>query len=157
MRYIWFVFSTKGRINRLSYCLSLSTLIVLLGISLLAVYANDHLSNPDLKLGFRLAFLSLVAVEMIGLFAMVPIGVKRLHDRNKSGLWLVLFYVLPALLVLHDEAGGSEWSWERTLILIALLGWSALELCCRRGTVGTNQYGPDPIRSPSPQSGSHSA
>jgi len=50
----------------------------------------------------------------------LAIGVRRLHDTNRSGLWL--------LLVLIPLVGG-----------IILIVWAAME-----GTHGSNQYGPDP-------------
>src|SRR4051812_25127638 len=37
-------------------------------------------------------------VTIVLLISGAAVGVKRLHDRNKSGWYLLLFYVLPATL-----------------------------------------------------------
>jgi uncharacterized membrane protein YhaH (DUF805 family) len=150
---IWFLLSTKGRIGRIGYCTYLSAIVGLFGSALLTVYVGDFVSNPGLTLGLRLVFIGLAAVGVIGLFVLIPVGVKRLHDRNKSGLWLAVFYVLPALLIVGDESARFDRSWQRTLALIVLLGWSVLELCCMPGSAGANHYGPDPVRPPTSELG----
>ena len=43
----------------------------------------------------------------------IPIGIKRLHDRNKCGRWLFLFYLVPGLLNSLVERlvhGSCEWT-----------------------------------------------
>lgn len=52
----------------------------------------------------------------------LALGIKRLHDRGKTALWLAL-------------------------VLIPVIGplWLAFELGFRRGTPGENQYGSDPL------------
>jgi len=62
--------------------------------------------------------------EIIGLGLLLPIiaaSVRRLHDIDRSGWWMLLYFV-PLI------------GW------IVLLVWS-----CRRGTVGPNHYGADPL------------
>jgi uncharacterized membrane protein YhaH (DUF805 family) len=76
------------------------------------------------------------------------VGIKRLHDRDKSGWWLLLFYLVPYLLL-----GPIGWITgpERMLgVALAVASaavtiWMIVEIGCRRGTVGPNQYGPDPL------------
>jgi uncharacterized membrane protein YhaH (DUF805 family) len=91
-------------------------------------------------------FLTLVSVSWISAFA---IGVKRLHDRNKSGWLIVLFYVVPSIL------GGIANTSEQAVASFVLgLGslvisiWGLVELGFLRGTVGPNAYGPDPLQTP---------
>ena len=71
-------------------------------------------------------------------------GAKRLHDRDKSAWWLVLFYVGPGIA----SAIGNEME-NMGLVLhvvgFAITVWAFVELGCLRGTVGPNQYGPDPL------------
>ncbi|QJE94475.1 DUF805 domain-containing protein [Luteolibacter luteus] len=64
-----------------------------------------------------IAFLLYIPLVWIGL----ALGVKRWHDRGKSGWW-VLIALIPFV--------GAIWSF--------------VECGCLRGTVGPNQYGPDP-------------
>jgi uncharacterized membrane protein YhaH (DUF805 family) len=88
---------------------------------------------------FQLILVAALALTGPGIFlalaTLLPawaVGVRRLHDIDKSG-WNILWYVLPGI--------G----------LILLLIWNT-----RRGTEGENGYGQDPladsapIRSPSP-------
>jgi len=62
--------------------------------------------------------------EIIGLGLLLPIiavSVRRLHDIGRSGWWMLLNFV-------------------------PLIGWIVLLVwACRRGTVGPNQYGADPL------------
>ena len=37
----------------------------------------------------------------------LAVGVKRLHDRNKSGWYLVLFYIVPGILVTGGIVVGT--------------------------------------------------
>lgn len=73
----------------------------------------------DLGIGFRvLQFLAALALLLPG----VAVGVRRLHDRDKSGWWLLL-----ALIPLIGA--------------IILIVWFVM-----RGTFGPNRFGPDPLK-----------
>jgi uncharacterized membrane protein YhaH (DUF805 family) len=102
-----------------------------------------------------IALVAFLAAALLG----IPIGVKRLHDRNKSGQWLFLFYLVPTLL---NGLGGASGSWMHvnglgamsgllmfsglvSLVALAVSVWSLVELGMLRGTDGPNQYGPDPL------------
>ncbi len=80
----------------------------------------------------------------------IAVGIKRLHDRNKSGWWLLLFYLVPLLLnlvgiyVLGDERRRLN-SGPRCCVSFAINIWALVELGCLRGTIGGNQYGGDPL------------
>jgi uncharacterized membrane protein YhaH (DUF805 family) len=73
--------------------------------------------------GASLGALSVLpAVLMIGLFLpSIAVSVRRLHDLDKSGWWL--------LIVLVPLLGG-----------LLLLVWA-----CMRGTEGQNRFGSDPL------------
>ena len=78
---------------------------------------------------------------LAALFFVVPqfsVGVRRLHDTNRSGWWVLLGCVPIAVLVLVMLTG----SWSvglLNLVVFVLLYFYVLE-----GTPGPNQYGPDP-------------
>ncbi len=134
------LFSFRGRLNRQPYWLT-SIAILLLIVVLVAVV-------------FTLMDVSLVLLVVLGLLYIpllwiaFALGAKRLHDRDKSAWWLLLFYILPSILSnLSDQAGGLG-------ILLLLIGlalsiWAFVELGCLRGTVGPNRFGPDPLQAPS--------
>ena len=54
-------------------------------------------------LGLLIVFIAFTVVSWISAFA---VGVKRLHDRDKSGWWILLFYLAPS--VLGSIANTSE-------------------------------------------------
>ena len=98
-----------------------------------------------------LIYLVAVAFMFAAFFFIPVVGIKRLHDRDKSGWWIVLFYVVPALL---GGAGSYLDDTMNTVLSIAGFGlslWAFVELGCLRGTIGPNQYGPDPL-APTPAS-----
>jgi uncharacterized membrane protein YhaH (DUF805 family) len=85
------------------------------------------------------------------LIASIAVGVKRLHDRNKSGWYLLLFYFLPCTLAALSVLIGAFVEDSTiiatvlALLAFALVVWAFIEMGCLRGTVGVNRYGPDPV------------
>jgi uncharacterized membrane protein YhaH (DUF805 family) len=125
-----------GRLNRskywLGFCISFS--LVLVGISFFDM--ADYLGI----LVASVAFLAAIAI-------CIPIGIKRLHDRDKSGWWLLLFYIAP--VVLDWISRLTEAFVPASLIGLVGLGisvWTLVELGFLPGTDGTNQYGANPLK-----------
>lgn len=85
--------------------------------------------------------------SLYGLLVFIPnlaVQVRRLHDQNKSGKLLLLFFFVPMALAFLAFVSGS-------LGLLLLLGFVILGLCiwllvlfCMPGTTGPNKYGEDP-------------
>ncbi len=132
-------FSFQGRINRAKFWLvSLIWLAVWLVVWFLivaAVFATGR---------WGLAALVGIVIMIAAIVSGIAVGIRRLHDRDKSGWWLLLFYLAPAILQqvgAHAGAGGLVLS----LAGFAISIWMIVELGCLRGTVGANQYGPDPL------------
>jgi uncharacterized membrane protein YhaH (DUF805 family) len=75
-------------------------------------------------------------------------AVRRLHDRGKSGWWLLLLALgeLPDLLRPYRQV---ENLWVRAGVIgLSLLGyaviiWVFFELFAMPGSIGPNRYGPD--------------
>ena len=89
---------------------------------------------------------ALVVASLPALVSCVAIGARRLHDRNKSAWWLLLFAVVPPLLqgaasLNTLEAGPVVWL---NVAAIALSLWALVELGFMRGTRGPNRFGLDP-------------
>ncbi|ABD86381.1 DUF805 domain-containing protein [Rhodopseudomonas palustris] len=147
------LFSFNGRINRAKYWLAVSIYvaawIAFAGIALLVI--GDL--NKDDRFAFAgtgiVLWLGGVLLFLIGVWSGLAVGIKRLHDRDKSAWWLLLFWLGPSLLgggsrtVLH---GGS--SLVSSLLSAAISIWAFVELGCLRGTPGPNLYGPDPLAPP---------
>ena len=77
---------------------------------------------------------------------------KRAHDRNMPLVFLIVFFGASALLDLLTvlEMTGTDDQPSSMSMLIAvpftiLALVPLVELGFRRGTIGPNQYGPDPL------------
>ena len=144
------LFSFKGRINRGKYWLAV--LIYLAVWTTFIAGSLVWLGGLNIDNLFSLAGAGLL-IWLIGLVLLVletwsglAVGVKRLHDRNKSGWWILLFWLGPGILggwqtATPDLGGGLILSLAAAAIAI----WAFVELGCLRGTPGPNQYGPNPL------------
>jgi uncharacterized membrane protein YhaH (DUF805 family) len=92
----------------------------------------------------------LVVVLMPWLMWGFAIRTDRLHDRNKSAWWPLLFYIASALMGHFAMASWFAGTIAPalysilTLTSFALATWGFVEIGCLAGTVGSNSYGPDP-------------
>jgi uncharacterized membrane protein YhaH (DUF805 family) len=96
----------------------------------------------------QFAYYTTLIVAVGPIIASAPaIGVRRLHDINKSGWWLLLFYLVPAaclgLLNLTAVSQNTRDLLVTFLFLPATI-WAFIDLGCRRGTLGPNKYGTEP-------------
>ena len=70
-------------------------------------------------------------------------GVRRLHDRGKTGYWLLLYYLLPSMMWKSagvDAVGLASW-----LLILGILIWAIVDLGVLRGDTGSNDFGPNPL------------
>lgn len=151
------LFGFSGRINRAKWWLAVLITVIISVLVQIVVGISE-------TVGGILALIGFVATLWIGLAA----GAKRLHDLNRTAAWLVVFYGVPILLliVLIAYAGVSVGAALLTggdnldpsiltglggvaiiiVVLVLAVGiWSLIWFGCLRGTVGPNQYGPDPL------------
>jgi uncharacterized membrane protein YhaH (DUF805 family) len=152
------LFSFKGRINRARFW------TVCIAINIIS-YPIDKIPVDKIG-GDTVVLLVLIALVLIALgfflsYSGLAISVKRLHDRNKSAWWLLIM-LLPALVaggvallegILDAKLKIKVVEWSPSLIVAEILLmvsslWYFVELGCIRGTVGANQYGPDPLEAP---------
>ncbi len=108
--YNWrhFLLATDGRISRSDYWLRFqlpATVLIIL------IAALDPTAG----------YITLVAALAI-VWPYIAVGIKRAHDRNKSGWWLLITFV-PAI--------GSI--------------WYLVEFGILKGTEGPNRFGEDPL------------
>ncbi|MDH3910563.1 MAG: DUF805 domain-containing protein [Rhodospirillales bacterium] len=116
--YVWFSF--EGRISRSTYWLwyFLPVLVISIAFSFVdAITGTFFYIAPEVPLG-----IINTAVSIILLWPMIAAGAKRLHDRDQSG-WFQLIYLVP----------------------IVNLIWWFIFLGCLKGTDGANRFGPDPL------------
>jgi uncharacterized membrane protein YhaH (DUF805 family) len=74
------------------------------------------------------------------------VSVKRLHDRDKSGWWMVPFFAMPGLYKQFEgRLPNSNFLLPVAIAVFALIIWGFVELYCRKGTRATNLFGPNPL------------
>lgn len=139
--------SFGGRISRATYWQA--GLAILAYLLLLFVVMAAFLSGGDAPLPERILGVALPVgiLALPALYASFAIGLKRLHDRDKSGWWMLPFYVLPGLLdqwsrQLGEDAGAGL---AVSLASFALSLWAIVEFGFLRGTRGANRFGADPL------------
>ncbi len=167
MDWVWYLFSFEGRINRAKYWLA--TLIILgwmilallllagisaafgighgLSIDLFGISASIEL-NDNVSASTARWFPWVITVPMTAAFAWcyAAASIKRLHDRMRSGWWMVPFVVAPGLFDhLKELLADSHAVAVLGLVMFVLYIWGFVELYFLRGTRGPNRLGPDPL------------
>jgi uncharacterized membrane protein YhaH (DUF805 family) len=139
-----FMFGASGRINRAGYWKSLLILCVAGLIVSVVLLTAAGLAAPLFIIAAVISFLPWL---MWGF----SIHTERLHDRNKSAWWLVVFYLLPSVLghlanlSLLDSAAAVALHYALAMAAFVLTIWGFVEIGCLRGTAGSNRYGPNPL------------
>jgi uncharacterized membrane protein YhaH (DUF805 family) len=169
--------SFAGRINRAKLWLfMLITLAVEIAIFVLAEIGLDGMNFfsalqsqiTDIRPGQQLnlaalplpvvvgptgwiAVAAILALIVFWIYAKLALTVKRLHDRNKSAAWLLVFWGLPWILGIVIDfgcpglIGDKRVSQSLLLVGCAISIWAFVELYCLRGTDGGNRFGPNPL------------
>ena len=106
------LFSFEGRINRAKYWGY--TLLLTAGMIVVAFIGLSFAGEIGLWSSYGLALLFVV-------WPALAISIKRCHDRNRSG-WFVLVSLIPIVSI-----------------------WYLIEVGFLRGTDGPNDYGEDPL------------
>ena len=147
-------FGFRGRLNRGKYWLAILVYTVVwiafVGLAIAMIGSNtDNLFS--LAGTGLLIWLAGIVLVVVGTWSGVATGIKRLHDREKSGWWIVLFWLGPSVL------GGIQTTTSNAAVAMvmgigsAVLGlWGLVELGFLRGTTGPNLYGPDPLQAYEP-------
>ena len=94
-----------------------------------------------------------VGIILVRVLVFVPmlvswfaVGIKRLHDRDQSGWWILLFYFGPAVASgLGHNSGSVALTLVMALVSIGITVWcsSCSRVCAERAD--HNQYGSDPL------------
>lgn len=148
-----FFFRFKGRINRAKFWLaSLIYTIVLIALVTAFIITIGDFDKDRIgeMVGIGLLFIAVGGlVFLVLVWSSFATAIKRLHDRNKSGWWILPFWVIPSIIgVAADHVTGGTASLALNAASIALSVWGFVEVGCLRGTRGPNEYGPDPLGVP---------
>jgi uncharacterized membrane protein YhaH (DUF805 family) len=161
-----FFFSFDGRVSRSQYWLGYLSLALCVPLIWVAVFFSRRLIGDFST--FLFIVLGIIFL-IFGTWMSWALAAKRLHDRDKSAHWLLLFYGVP--LVCHWIAGTftgagtslvraaahfathhklptasvSPASYALLTLSFVIAAWAFVELGLRGGMAGGNLYGEDPF------------
>ena len=110
--------SFEGRINRQPFWIAL---LVLWVASIAVSVVTIILFGPQATATYAIQAI----VGLVFLWPSLAVAVKRYHDRDKSGWWILIIFI-PVIGII----------------------WYIVELGFLRGTPGPNRFGPDPLGTP---------
>jgi uncharacterized membrane protein YhaH (DUF805 family) len=153
-------FSLTGRIARLRFwfwmvleaiaLMLLGAVFYVYALSIPGAYENGGPTPfPTDPIGAALAVLWYIAMAAL-LFCLFKTCVKRLHDRGRSGWWILLFAALPNVLTgtAHELLMRNLIPGPAATVLSAASGvlflWGVAEMGVLPGEPGDNRFGPSP-------------
>jgi uncharacterized membrane protein YhaH (DUF805 family) len=170
MDWTWYLFRFDGRISRarlwFAGLIMISGILVLvaLAIGVIALLSGKPPAQFDIGLGdaFKLfdptlyralswtdlpAFLFKTVGSALWLWVFLATSIKRLHDRDRRGWWIIPFVVLPSS---YNTLGGrlpdnAYLDMACGLIAFIAFAWGFVEMYCLNGSHGTNRFGADSL------------
>ncbi len=143
--------SFDGRISRTQFWIGIG---FILAAELVLTLALGIPIFPEEMKAFSIRLIDF-AIELVTLYPMAAITVKRLHDRNQPGIyavWLIGPMTIATFTNLFGLTGDPKnltWlDWVLALCMIVVVLASVFELGFRPGTPGENRYGPNPLGKP---------
>jgi uncharacterized membrane protein YhaH (DUF805 family) len=128
-----------GRIGRRTFWIAMGAVVV---VNVLACLIAGQIEGERLSAIVDLAFT----------YPEFAVAIKRAHDRNLPVWLLIIFFTANGVLDLLDVLGWSGATDQPSMLSLAIavpftvFGLALLvELGFRRGTVGPNPHGPDPL------------
>lgn len=150
------LFSFNGRIGRSTFWLTMSPVIVAaLALAYAPLLVFDALvgtESDEMPASFMIAGMAAQLIFFVGLWPIMAVSSKRLHDRNKRGWWLLIFWVLPFFLffggfghAFTSRTGDTSTGSIMMLASLPIALWGLVELGILPGTKGPNRFGADPL------------
>ena len=119
------LFGFQGRANRAKWWLVALSVFVVEMIVFAAIAGGAAMSGDPQEIASAIGPIAggvIFVMVVLATWIHIAVAVKRYHDRNKSGWWVLIVF-LPVI-------GGL---------------WYLIECGFLRGTPGPNTYGPDPL------------
>jgi uncharacterized membrane protein YhaH (DUF805 family) len=168
MDYKWFLFRFEGRINRAKYwlanliilCAMIFLLMLLAGLGRILGIADRRFAiniinisasfqfgdgDPPSKAALFPQFVTWPMTLVFG-WCYLAASIKRLHDRNKSGWWMLAFFAVPGLYShFEDRLGDSHATALIGVAVFVVFIWGYVEMFFLKGGGGPNRFGQDPL------------
>jgi uncharacterized membrane protein YhaH (DUF805 family) len=139
--FVDFMFGHDGRIGRLQYWLGLMATAAITGF--FAGIADGVVPALDVMRYGAVAFIISLLIWMHS-----AVTIKRLHDRDRAGIWYFLHGLGPPGLMLWATLlhADNQLDMASLMYVLSLLGFAGVfvDLGLLRGMVGPNRFGPDP-------------
>ena len=143
MEWIATFLSIKGRINRGKYWVAQ----IVWGMGFICFFciglwvAEKEMTTAQDKLFYLVS--SLIIIGLV--YTLCAVAIKRFHDRDKSGWWIVPLILIPSppgdvVETMFGKPFGLIWSAISGLVLT----WTFIELGLLAGTTGRNRFGDAP-------------
>jgi uncharacterized membrane protein YhaH (DUF805 family) len=119
------LFGFQGRANRAKWWIVGLAIFVVEMIVFAAIAGGAAMSGDPQQIASAIGPIAgsvILVMVVVATWIHIAVAVKRYHDRNKSGWWVLIVFV-PVI-------GGL---------------WYLIECGFLRGTPGPNAYGPDPL------------
>ena len=135
--------STQGRIPRSQWWAGLVVLAIIGIVLQLLIYWVLGLTMVGL--------IATLILQVILIYPAYCVSAKRFQDRNKPGslaligIGLAVLQTLARLVGLSNPFNPTAVDWILNIALIIVGIWYLIELGILRGTIGPNNFGPDPL------------
>lgn len=151
----------RGRAQRKEYWVFtlFSFLLILIPIIFLFYWGIDLKTNQINKIPLLIFSVFALVSSLILLIPGIAVSVRRLHDTNRSGLWLLIIPIPIVLNIILNISFGKQWTYdinngELPISFIVSLFLSLIYFLenitliiwlIEKGTIGENRFGPDPL------------
>ena len=144
------LFGFQGRVGRARFWLA--ALLWVLAVPASFLFAGGVIETLKLRVTYELFGGLMAGVLIPALVSFVAVGSKRLHDRDKSGWWLLLFFFAPyfagpllvPLLPIPEDPSNLELFGWLSVTVFPFFVWGLVELGFLPGTPGPNRFGDAP-------------
>jgi uncharacterized membrane protein YhaH (DUF805 family) len=162
----WLLFKFDGRINCAKYWLATLSVLVAMVIAVLALASigttyglgngryviniigiSASVSVVREPAGSAASWFPQIATIPLSLafaFIYAAVSIKRLHDRNKSGWWMLPFVGAAGLYAHSGDILGVA-DPVVGIVTAVLFLWGFIEMAFLKGMTGYNRFGPDPL------------
>jgi uncharacterized membrane protein YhaH (DUF805 family) len=152
--YLNFYFSFNGRATRYDFNIRYA-LVAFVGAIL--TYTADFIRLGGAVFGDPSRLYISNTFSLLAFIAGFAVTCRRLHDMNLSGWWQILIYFVPAgfvgiffatigFAIFANPLAAGMGGFIALLIVMFFYLFYFIFLSAKRGTVGPNKYGSDPLQ-----------